>query len=73
MSAAPTGPGASAVDPKKIKAAITLGDFYLKDGKYGDAIKAYQEGLNLDPSNPGLRSKMERAKKAEAAEKRVLK
>jgi cytochrome c-type biogenesis protein CcmH/NrfG len=61
------------VDPKKIKAATTLGDFYVKDGKYEDAIKAYQEGLNLDPSNPDLLDKMERAKKAKAAEERVLK
>ena len=73
MSTAPTGTVASAVDPKKIKAATTLGDFYIKDGKYADAIKAYQEGLNLDPSNPDLRDKMERAKKAKAAEERVLK
>jgi serine/threonine-protein kinase len=69
---ASTGPAASTVDPKKIKAAITLGDFYLKDGNYADAIKAYQEGLNLDPSNPDLLDRMERAKKAKAAEERIL-
>ncbi|MGB7592658.1 MAG: protein kinase [Terriglobia bacterium] len=73
VNIAPTGTAASVVDPKKIKAAITLGDFYLKDGKYDDAIKAYQEGLNLDPSNADLRSKMERAEKAKAAEERLLK
>jgi hypothetical protein len=28
----------------------TLGDSYSKDGKYDDTIKAYQEGLNLDPT-----------------------
>jgi serine/threonine-protein kinase len=72
VKTATTGPAASAVDPKKIKAAITLGDFYLKDGNYADAIKAYQEGLNLDPSNPDLLDKMERAKKAQAAEERIL-
>jgi cytochrome c-type biogenesis protein CcmH/NrfG len=60
------------VDPKKIRAAITLGDFYLKDGNYADAIKAYQEGLNLDPSNPDLLDRMERAKKAKAVEERIL-
>jgi serine/threonine protein kinase len=68
----PTEPAASAVDPKKIRAAITLGDFYLKDGNYADAIKAYQEGLNLDPSNPDLLDRMERAKKAKAVEERIL-
>jgi len=60
------------VDPKKIKAAITLGDSYLKDGKYDDAIKACQEGLNLDPSNPDLLDRMQRAKKAQAAEESIL-
>jgi serine/threonine-protein kinase len=72
-NATPTGPAASAVDPKKIKGAITLGDFYFKDGKYADAIKAYQEGLNLDPSNPALLDRMARAKKAKAVEDRILK
>jgi serine/threonine-protein kinase len=69
---APAGPAASTVDAKKIKAAITLGDSYFKDGKYDAAIKAYQEGLNLDPSNPELLDRMERAKKAKAAEERIL-
>jgi serine/threonine protein kinase len=69
---APTAPAASTVDAKKIKAAITLGDSCFKDGKYDDAIKAYQEGLNLDPSNPELLDRMERAKKAKAAEEKIL-
>jgi serine/threonine-protein kinase len=72
VSTVPTGIAASAADPKKIKGAITLGDFYFKDGKYADAIQAYQEGLNLDPSNSDLLGRMERAKKAKAAEERIL-
>jgi serine/threonine-protein kinase len=72
VNTVPTGTAASAVDPKKIKGAITLGDFYFKDGKYADAIQAYQEGLNLDPSNSDLLGRMERAKKAKAAEERIL-
>jgi serine/threonine-protein kinase len=68
----PTVQAASTVDAKKIKAAIALGDSYLKDGNYADAIKAYQEGLNLDPSNPELLERMERAKKAKAVEERIL-
>lgn len=67
-----TRPAAPAVDAKKIKGAITLGDFYLKDGKYADAIKAYQDGLNFDPSKPDLLDKIERAKKAQAVEERIL-
>jgi serine/threonine-protein kinase len=69
---APTGPAASTVDAKEVKAAITLGDSYLKDGKYDEAIKAYQEGLNLDPSNPDLLNRIERAKKAKAVEEKIL-
>jgi hypothetical protein len=61
------------VDAKRIKGAITEGDFWFNRFQYDDAIKAYQIGLNLDPSNPDLRSKMERAKKAKATEERVLK
>jgi serine/threonine protein kinase len=72
VNVTPTGPPASTVDPKKIEAAITLGDSYFKDGKYDDAIKAYQEGLNLDPSNPDLLDRMERAKKAKAVEEKIL-
>jgi serine/threonine protein kinase len=72
VNVAPTGAAASAVDPKKIKGAITLGDFYFKDGKYADAIKAYQEGLKLDPANPDLLERVQRAKKAKAAEEKIL-
>jgi serine/threonine-protein kinase len=69
---APTVPAASTVDAKKIRAAITLGDSCFKDGKYDDAIKAYQEGLNLDPSNSDLLDRMDRAKKAKAVEEKIL-
>jgi cytochrome c-type biogenesis protein CcmH/NrfG len=53
------GPAASAVDATKIKCAITLGDFFFKDGKYADALRACQEGLNLDPSNPERLDRLE--------------
>jgi serine/threonine-protein kinase len=72
LNVARTGPAASMVDTRKIKAAIILGDSYFKDGKYDDAIKAYQDGLNLDPSNPDLLDRMERAKKAKAVEEKIL-
>jgi hypothetical protein len=61
------------VDPKKIKGAITEGDFWFNRYQYDDAIKAYREGLKLDSTNTELRQKMERAKKAKATEARVLK
>jgi cytochrome c-type biogenesis protein CcmH/NrfG len=61
------------VDPKRIKGAITEGDFWFNRYQYDDAIKAYGEGLKLDPANTELLQKMERAKKAKAAEERVLK
>jgi tetratricopeptide (TPR) repeat protein len=46
------------------EAAATLGDFYFKDGKYAHAMKAYQESLDFDPSDPELLDRMERASKA---------
>jgi serine/threonine-protein kinase len=72
---APTGPTTSvvkAVDPRKIKAAVTEGDLWFNKYQYNDAIKAYQKGLILDPSNAELRQKLDRARKAKATEERVL-
>jgi serine/threonine-protein kinase len=72
-----TQPGKTAAAPsaetqRRIKAALTLGNVYFGDGKYDDAIRAYEDGLSLDRSNPELRDRLERAKKAKAAEQRVL-
>jgi serine/threonine-protein kinase len=61
-----------AVDEQKVKAALTQGDFFYNRGEYDNAINAYQEGLTLDPANPTLRARMDRVKKAKAAEGRVL-
>ena len=60
------------VDLARVKSAITQGDFFLKRGEYDSAINAYQEGLNLDPSNQQLRDKLEQTKKARDIERRVL-
>ncbi len=58
------------IDPMKIKAAKALGDFLLNRGEYDGAIKAYSEGLKLDPTNSDLKSKIRRAQQAKAAEER---
>ncbi|HLY59377.1 MAG TPA: protein kinase [Terriglobia bacterium] len=65
----PTRPTA---DPAKVAGSIKLGDFYLSRGEYDNAITEFQKGLSLDPSNATLREKLDRAKKAKAAESRVL-
>jgi len=71
--AAPAGPGTPpAVDPKKIKAALSMGDVFYKRGEYDAAISALEEGLRLDPNNPQLRQNLDMVKKAKAAEQRVL-
>ena len=70
--AAPEVTTAPAVDPKKVRAAITLGDFSRNEGNYEEAIKAYSEGLKLDPKNPDLLRGIERARKAKEAEDKVL-
>ena len=38
---------------------ITMGDFHRGRGEYDDAIAAYAEGLQLDPSNTQLRQKLD--------------
>ncbi len=65
-------PSKPSVDPKKISGAIAMGDLYYDRGEYNDAIREYQNGLNLDPSSTDLRNKLQRAQKAKAAEERVL-
>jgi len=51
-----------AVDPKKIKTAIKLGDFYRSEGKNEEAIEAYQDALSADPFNAGLRARIDQLK-----------
>ncbi len=60
------------VDRQKVLAAIRLGDFFLNRGEYGNAIKAYEDGLKLDPNDADLRTKLARAKKAYEVEQKVL-
>jgi serine/threonine protein kinase len=59
------------VDQAKVQAKITEGNFYLGRGEYSDAIKAYEEGLELDPGNTTLRDKIEKAKHAQETEQKV--
>ncbi|HUU13849.1 MAG TPA: protein kinase [Terriglobia bacterium] len=65
-------PQRTAVDPKQISAAITLGTFYLDHGDYDKAIAEFQKGLRLDSSNQTLRESLRRAQRAKAAEERIL-
>jgi eukaryotic-like serine/threonine-protein kinase len=67
-----TKPPKPTVDPAKIAGAIKLGDFFLGRGQYDSAINEFQKGLSLDPTNATLREKLDRARKAKAAESRVL-
>jgi serine/threonine-protein kinase len=69
---APEVTTAPAVDPKKIRGAITMGDFDRNQGRYDEAIKDYSEGLKLDPKNPDLLRGVEKARKAKEAEDKVL-
>jgi serine/threonine-protein kinase len=65
-------PAKRGVDQQKVSSALALGDMYLRRGEYSAAIDEYQKGLNEDPSNPTLRQKIDEARKAKAAEERVL-
>jgi len=64
-------PEKPAVDPKKISAAMKLGDVFLDRGEYDSAIQEYQRGLMLDPTNEKLKARIERARRAKAAEERL--
>ena len=59
-------------DSQIIRAKIVTGDFYLRRGEFEEAIGAYQEGLQLDPSNSTLRQKLQSAIKACNQENEVL-
>ena len=61
-----------AVDLKAVKAAVAMGDLFYDRGDYDTAITEYQKGLSADPSNSALRTKIDAARKAKAAEERLL-
>jgi hypothetical protein len=56
---------------KRINAALTEGDLFYEKGEYDNAVKAYTEGLNVDPSNAELQNRMHRGLRAKAAEQSV--
>ncbi len=56
----------SVVEEKEIKGAKTLCKFHYDNGEYDNAIKACQEGLNLDPSNAELKELMRKVRNAKA-------
>jgi serine/threonine protein kinase len=68
---APT-PAPPPVDVRAVKAAIAMGDLYYDRGDYDSAISEYQKGLRADPTNKTLQNKIQNAKKAKAAEERLL-
>jgi eukaryotic-like serine/threonine-protein kinase len=46
---------------KKISDALKAGEEYLQQGKYEEAIREFQNGLELDPTNEELKSKLDQA------------
>jgi len=59
------------VDTKKVKAAISMGEFYFDHGDYEKAIDEFEQGLALDPANMDLKSRIAKAKRAKAAEEQL--
>jgi tetratricopeptide (TPR) repeat protein len=57
--------------PRAVISAIALGDFHYDRGEYDDAITEYRRGLEADPSNGVLQTKMRRAQRAKEAEQRL--
>lgn len=66
-------PAASPEDvAAQVKRAIAAGDVFFELGQYDYAIRAYEGPLKYDPMNQELKLKIERARKAKAAEERYL-
>lgn len=59
-------------DEKAVKAAVAMGDLYYDRGEYDNAIREYQRGLSAAPGNSALEDKIAAARKAKAAEQRIL-
>ncbi len=53
---------------EQISGAVRQGDLYYQGGDYDNAIRAYERGLNLDPSSALLGQRIDRARKAKATE-----
>lgn len=60
------------VDIRAVRRAIAMGDVFYNRGDYDTALREYRRGLRADPSNATLKSKVEAALKAKAAESRIL-
>ncbi len=75
-SGTPTSTGSEAASPEdvaaQVKRAIAAGDVFFELGQYDYAIRAYEGPLKYDPANQELKLKIERARKAKAAEEQYL-
>jgi eukaryotic-like serine/threonine-protein kinase len=59
-------------DPAAVRALTAEGDEFFRQGDYDRAIQSYERALRLDPSAEALRTKILRARTAEAAEQKYL-
>jgi serine/threonine-protein kinase len=70
----PSGPRVP--DPDKIKEAVrdflAVGQFYLDRGQYQQAIEEFESARKLAPSDTEVLASLERARKAAAAEEKIL-
>ena len=56
----------------EVNRAVAAGDVFFELGQYDLAVKAYEGPLKLDPNNKLLHSRIDRARKAKAAEEQFL-
>ncbi len=45
-----------ASNPKDLNARIQLGNLYYDSGRFGEAVEAYGQALEIDPRNPDVRT-----------------
>ena len=57
----------------KLADKLTIADFHLNRANYGDAIQAYQEALEIDPSNQQAREGLRKARELRATSKSISK
>jgi tetratricopeptide (TPR) repeat protein len=59
------------VDHAKVQAKIAEGNFYFHRAEYNEAIRCYEEGLAMDPSNSSLRDTLQRTRRARDTEQKL--
>jgi len=67
-----TSPAMASTDGGNLPAEIKLGDRYMQLGEYDKAISCFRSALSLAPDDQEVGQRIEHARRAKAAEERIL-